>query len=93
MSGSFWLHILLGGNAFAENWGCKAARSDRGDVRFYDSFRTPTVMYVFTRTAPGVRKPPRNETAGRGTYWAVPCTELWGFVRGRATAKVGAAAG
>jgi len=37
-------------------------------------------------SAAGVRKPPRDETAGRGTYWAVPRAQLWGFGGGRATA-------
>lgn len=39
----------------------------------------------------GGRKPSRDETAARGTYWAVPRAQLWGFGRGWATAKVGAA--
>jgi hypothetical protein len=26
----------------------------------------------------GVRKPPRDETAGKGAYWAVPRGQLWG---------------
>src|SRR5258707_7547664 len=51
-------------------------------------FRTPAATNISPRTAAGVRKPPRDETAGRGTYWAVPRAQLWGFGRGRATAEV-----
>jgi hypothetical protein len=58
---------------------------------FCEGFRTPAVTNVSPRTAAGVRKPAGDETAGRGTYWAVPRAQLWGFGRGRATAKVGAA--
>src|SRR5215470_19675501 len=61
--------------------------------RFCEGFRTPAVTNVSTRTAAGVRKPPRDETAGRGTYWAVPRAQLWGFGGGRATAAVGGAVG
>src|SRR5215510_10733299 len=51
------------------------------DVASCEGFRTPAVTNVSTRTAAGVRKPPRDETAGRGTYWAVPRAQLWGFER------------
>jgi len=51
--------------------------------------RTPAVTNISPRTAAGVRKPSRDETAGRGTYWAVPRAQLWGFGGGRATAEVG----
>jgi hypothetical protein len=53
----------------------------------------PVHRSVSTGTAAGVRKPPRDETAGRGTYWAVPRAQLWGFGSGRATAEVGEAVG
>src|SRR5712671_2189469 len=71
----------------------------RGDAeggyndRLCEGFRTPAATNVSTRTAAGVRKPPRDETAGRGTYWAVPRAQLWGFGRGRATAEIGSAVG
>jgi hypothetical protein len=41
----------------------------------------------------GVRKAPRHEIAGRGTDWAVPRAQLWGFGRVRATAGVGSKVG
>jgi hypothetical protein len=59
------------------------------DVWYCEGFRTPAVTNVSPRTTAGVRKPPRDETAGRGTYWAVPRAQLWGFGRGRATTEVG----
>jgi hypothetical protein len=43
--------------------------------------------------AAGVRKAPRHEIAGRGTDWAVPRAQLWGFGRARATAEVGSEVG
>jgi hypothetical protein len=58
-----------------------------------EGFRTPAVTNVSPRAAAGVRKPPRDETAGRGRRWAVPRSQLWGFGHGRATAKVGGAVG
>src|SRR5215831_6276540 len=61
------------------------------NVGLCEGFRMPAVTNVSTRTAAGVRKPPRDETAGRGTYWAVPRAQLWGFGGGRATAAVGGA--
>src|SRR5262249_3367309 len=60
---------------------------------FCEGFRTPAVTNGSTRTAAGVRKPPRDETVGRGTYWAVPRAQLWGFGGGQATAAVGGAVG
>src|SRR3974377_151059 len=57
-------------------------------VRVCEGFRPPAAGNVFTRTTAGVRKPPRDETAGEGTYWAVPRAQLWGFGRGWATAEV-----
>src|SRR5215469_13204746 len=57
---------------------CSGARK-RGYVSFCQGFRTPAVTNVSTRTAAGVRKPPRDETAGKGTNWAVPRAQLWGF--------------
>src|SRR5215467_9162252 len=68
-------------------------RSMRCDFRLCEGFRTPAVTNVSTGSAAGVRKPPRDETAGRGTYWAVPRAQLWGFGRGRATAEVGSEVG
>src|SRR6266852_1708780 len=64
-----------------------------GVVSICEGFRTPAATNVFTRTTAGVRKPPRDETAGKGTYWAVPRAQLWGFGRGRATAEIGSAVG
>src|SRR5260370_26406217 len=58
-----------------------------------EGFRTPAATNISPRTAAGVRKPPRDETAGRGTYWAVPRAQLWRFGRGRATAEIGSAVG
>src|SRR5712692_7217279 len=66
-------------------------RLDRGSL--CEGFRTLAVTNVFTGTAAGVRKPPRDETAGRGTYWAVPRAQLWGFGGGRVTAEVGSEVG
>jgi hypothetical protein len=60
---------------------------------FCEGFRTPAVTNISTRTTAGVRKPPRDETAGKGTYWAVPRAQLWGFGGGGATAEVGSEAG
>jgi len=42
------------------------------NFRSCEGFRTPAATNVSTRTTAGVRKPPRDETAGKGTYWAVP---------------------
>jgi hypothetical protein len=39
----------------------------RENVRLCEGFRTPAVTNVSPRTAAGVRKPPRDETAGTGT--------------------------
>ena len=64
-----------------------------GDGRLCEGFRTPAVTNISTRTTAGVRKPPRDETAGKGTYWAVPRAQLWGFGGGGATAEVGSEAG
>ena len=36
---------------------------------FCEGFQTPAVTNIPTRTAAGVWKPPKDETAGRGTYW------------------------
>jgi hypothetical protein len=52
-----------------------------------EGFQTPAVNEHSPTDAAGVWKPPRDETAGRGTYEAVPRTQLWGFERGRATAE------
>jgi hypothetical protein len=57
-------------------------------VGFCEGFQTPAVTNIPTRTAAGVWKPPRDESAGRGTYWSVPRAQLWGFNRGRATAEL-----
>src|SRR5499425_1985425 len=43
--------------------------------------------------AAGVRKAPRHEIAGRGTDWAVPRAQLWGFGRVLAAAEVGSEVG
>src|SRR5260370_13387870 len=59
----------------------------------WEGCRTPAATNISPRTAAGVRKPPRDETAGRGTYWAVPRAQLWRFGRGRATAEIGSAVG
>jgi hypothetical protein len=48
----------------------------------------PAVTNIATPTAAGVWKPPRDETAGKGTYEAVPARLLWGFGRGRPTAEL-----
>src|SRR5216683_2323584 len=61
--------------------------------RTCEGFRTPAATNISPRTAAGVRKPPRDETAGRGTYWAVRRAQLWGFGCGRATAEIGSAVG
>jgi hypothetical protein len=53
-----------------------------------EGFQTPAVINPYTRTAAVVWKPQRNETAGRGTYQAVPRAQLWGFDGRRATAEV-----
>ncbi len=66
---------------------------DDQTTKVCEGFRKPAVTNVSPRTAAGVRKPPRDETAGRGTRWAVPRAQLWGFGHGRATAKVGGAVG
>src|SRR5215471_9231533 len=73
----------------------RAEHSSRSSlfVCYCEGFRTPAVTNVSPRTAAGVRKPPRDETAGRGTYWAVPRAQLWGFGCGRATAEVGSEVG
>ncbi len=63
-------------------------RYARTNGSFCEGFRTPAVTNVFPRAAARVRKPARDETAGKGTYWAVPRAQLWGFGRGRATAEV-----
>src|SRR5258707_14928399 len=55
------------------------AASAWGHDRLCEGFRTPAVTNISTRTTAGVRKPPRDETAGRGRYWAVPHSQLWGF--------------
>jgi hypothetical protein len=47
--------------------------------RYCEGFQTPAVTNIPTPTAAGVWKPPRDETAGRGTYEAVPARLLWGF--------------
>jgi hypothetical protein len=60
---------------------------------FVKVFGRRPVTNVFTGTAAGVRKPPRDETAGRGTHWAVPRAQLWGFGGGRVTAEVGGGLG
>src|SRR5262245_40578336 len=65
----------------------------RHDVSKGEGFRRPAATNVSPRTSAGVRKPPRDETAGRGTYWAVPRAQLCGFGSGRATAEVGEAIG
>ena len=62
-------------------------------VRCCEGFRTPAVTNISTRIAAGVRKPPRDESAGRGGCRAVPRAQLWGFGRGRAAAEVGSAVG
>jgi hypothetical protein len=78
-----------GGNALAYPAGDKPpSTSIEHHGRICEGFRTPAVTNVSRRAAAGVRKPPRDETAGRGTYWAVPRAQLWGFGRGRATAEV-----
>src|SRR5215470_19128641 len=56
--------------------------------RSCEGFQTPAVTNIPTRTAAGVWKPSRDETARKGTYWAVPARLLWGFGCGRATAEV-----
>jgi hypothetical protein len=38
------------------------------NVRFSEGFKTPAVTNTPTRRAAGVWKPPKGETAGRGTY-------------------------
>jgi hypothetical protein len=49
---------------------------------------------AFPHTHHGRRpKTSRVETTGRGTCWAVPRAQLWGFGRGRAAAEVGGAVG
>src|SRR5215469_16569621 len=48
------------------------ARVNRANVRSCEGFQTLAVTNVSTGTAASVWKPPRDETAGRGTYWAVP---------------------
>src|SRR5215468_8387010 len=55
---------------------------------FCEGFQTLAVTNIPTRTAAGVWKPSRDETARKGTYWAVPARLLWGFGCGRATAEV-----
>jgi hypothetical protein len=40
--------------------------SSAHDVALCEDFRTPAVTNVSPRTAAGVRKSPRDETAGRG---------------------------
>jgi len=67
--------------------------SNRQHGSLCEGFRTPAVTNISTRTTAGVRKPPRDETAGKGTYWAVPRAQLWGFGGGGATAEVGSEAG
>jgi hypothetical protein len=71
----------------------KTRRSYSHQGRLCEGFRTPAVTNISTRTTAGVRKPPRDETAGKGTYWAVPRAQLWGFGGGGATAEVGSEAG
>jgi hypothetical protein len=63
----------------------------RRNVGSCEGFRTPAITNVSPRMAAGVRKPRRDETTGRGTYWSEPRAQLWGFGSGRATAEVGEA--
>jgi hypothetical protein len=65
----------------------------QADVGLCEGFRTPAVTNVSPRTTAGVRKPPKDETAGKGTYWAVLRAQVWGFGGGRATARVGSEVG
>jgi hypothetical protein len=58
------------------------------NVSFCEGLQTPAVTSLHTRTAAGVWKPPRDETAGRGTYEGVPRAQLWGFSSERATAEL-----
>ena len=62
-------------------------------VRCCAGFRTPASQAYPRGVTTGVRKAPRHEIAGRGTDWAVPRAQLWGFGRVRATAEVGSEAG
>jgi hypothetical protein len=38
-------------------------------------------------------KTSKGRNRGKGTYWAVPRAQLWGFGRGGATSELGGAAG
>jgi len=60
------------------------------NVRSCEGFRMPAVTNVSTGRAAGVRKPPRDETAGRVTYWAVLRARLWGFGCGGPQLRSGA---
>jgi len=67
------------------------SKGNHSTVAYCEGFRTQAVTNISARTTAGVRKPPRDETAGGGTCWAVPHSQLWDFGRGRATSEVGGA--
>jgi hypothetical protein len=46
-----------------------------------EGLRTPAVTNVSTRTAAGVRKPPRDETAGEGHVLGGACALSYGDLR------------
>ena len=48
-------------------------------VRFCDGFRTPAHHGPCHALRAGVRKPPKNETAGEGRRTAPSLAELWRF--------------
>ena len=51
---------------------CRPANRISIDVRFCEGLQTPDVTNIATPAAAGVWKPPLDETAGKGTYEAVP---------------------
>jgi hypothetical protein len=81
-------------DSFASKLTSITRRDEEGtNVRSCVGFRTPASQAYPRGVTAGVRKAPRHEIAGRGTDWAVPRAQLWGFGRVRATAEVGSEVG